>query len=70
MCADVCGFLKPLDSDGSGKFVSMVHPPFLTKLLASARPIRAAITRYGSTRILLNGAAFNHIAIDTIDDSS
>ena len=53
-----------------GKFVSMVHSPFLTKLWASARPIRAAITRYGSTWILLNGAAFNHITEDTIDDSS
>ena len=53
-----------------GKYANTAHSPFLTKLLASARPIRAAITRYGSTWILWNGAAFNHITKNTIDEYS
>ena len=54
----------------NGKYASMAHCPFPTKLLASVRPIRAAITRYDSPWILFNGAAHNHITKDTIDGFS
>ena len=53
-----------------GKYSNTVHSPFSTKRWAYGRPIRAAITKYGSTWILWSGAAVNHILKDTSDDSS
>ena len=52
---DVCGFLKPSD-------------PSHIKLLACARPIKAATTRHGSTSNSSIGAAFNHTTKGTIDE--
>ena len=53
-----------------GKYANTEHSPFLLKLQASGSPIRAAVTRYGSTWILSNGAAHNHISKNMIDGFS
>ena len=56
--ADVCGYLKPLEPDRQWKV--RLHGAFSIpmKLLASARPIKAATTKHGST-LTLSGGAMN-----------
>ena len=70
MWADVCGFLKRPDSHERWKVRQ--HDAFSIphEALGIRQTIRAAITRYGSTWILWNGAAFNHITKNTIDEYS
>ena len=72
--ADVCGFLKPPESDQYWKVrlhgaFSITHKA-LGLRPTCARPIKAATTRHGSTSNSSIGAALNHITKDTIDEFS
>ena len=68
--ADVCGFLKPPDSNKRWRVRQHGAFPIHHELWASDRPIRAAITRFGFTWILWSGAMVKRITEDTNDDSS
>ena len=64
--SDVCvGFSSLRTLMNAGKYGSTVHSPFTMTLVASDKPTRAAITRYGFAWTL-----WRCIAKDTNDDSS
>ena len=63
--ADVCGFLKPPDSDGQWKVRQ--HGAFSIPHEALGR---VAITKPGSTSTLSNGTTNSHTAKNTIEGSS
>ena len=64
------GLLSTQTPTSVGKYGNTVHSPFSTKVWASGRPIRAAITKYGTTWILWRGAAVSHTTKDTSHHSS
>ena len=67
MCA---GFSSRPNPIGIGKFDSTMPFPFLMKLQACARPIKAATTKHGFTSTSSNGKTFSHNVKSTIEGSS
>ena len=53
---------------GIGRYARMVLCPSRAKLSACVQPIKAAITRHGSTWISSIGAALNHIMKNFTDE--
>ena len=68
--ADVCGFLKPPESDRHWKVRFYGAFSFRMMSWACARPTRVAITKSGSTSTLLNGATNSHTVRNTIEGST